>query len=88
MALVAQHAQVRRIERQRALEVLRGTGEVVVAVHRDPAEPGVGRCVVRIDRERLHRPPRGLGRYPSLLDSRPWPVSLAKLRASPSHAGA
>ena len=58
---VAQHVQVRRIERQRALEVLRGTGEVVVAVHRDTAEPGVGRCVVRIDRERLHRRLAGLG---------------------------
>jgi len=34
--------------------VQRGTGEVVVAVHRDPAEPGMGRCVVRIDRKRLH----------------------------------
>ena len=58
---VAQHVQVRRIERQRALEVLRRAGEVVVAVHRDPAEPGVGRCVVRIDRERLRGRLAGLG---------------------------
>ena len=39
----------------------RGTGEVVVAVHRDQAETGVGRCVVRIDRQRLLRRLAGLG---------------------------
>ena len=39
----------------------RGTGEVVVAVHRDPAELGMGRCVVRIDRKRLHGRLAGLG---------------------------
>ena len=58
---VAQHVQVRRIERQRAIEVLRRTGEIVVAIHRDTAEPGVGRRVLRIDRERLHRRLAGLG---------------------------
>ena len=41
--------------------MLRGTGEVVVAVHLDPAELGMGRCVVRIDRKRLHGRLAGLG---------------------------
>ena len=57
---VAQHVQIRRIERQRAIEVLRRASEVVVAEHRDPAEPGVGQRVVRIDRQRLRRRLAGL----------------------------
>ena len=58
---VAQHVQVRRIERQRVLEVLRGPGKVVVGGHRDQAEIGMGRRVVRIDRKRLRRRLAGLG---------------------------
>src|SRR5262249_59861976 len=57
----SKHTQVRWIDRQRALKVQRGTGEVVVAVHRDPADLGMGRRVVRIDRERLHGRLAGLG---------------------------
>jgi len=42
----------------------------------------MGRCVVRIDRKRLHGRLAGLAN-PSLPGRRPWPVSLPKLRASP-----
>ena len=81
-----QHAQVRRIECQRTLIVPRRVGEVVVAIHRDVAEQGMSRCVLRIDRERLHRRLAGLG---SLLPGQRAQLYLAqKLLASPAHAGA